>query len=90
MCIRDSYTDHCKEATAPYPGIMELLKTLQEHEIPMAIVSNKNDAAVKRLAADFFEGIISVAKMCIRDRHDRRLYDSFLPSVWYLPSLWRH
>ncbi len=48
------YTDHCKEATAPYPGIMELLKTLQEHEIPMAIVSNKNDAAVKRLAADFF------------------------------------
>lgn len=55
------YTDHCKEATAPYPGIMELLKTLQEHEIPMAIVSNKNDAAVKRLAADFFEGIISVA-----------------------------
>jgi len=44
------YTDHCKEATAPYPGIMELLKTLQEHEIPMAIV-----------AADFFEGIISVA-----------------------------
>lgn len=55
------YTDHCKEATAPYPGIMELSKTLQEHEIPMAIVSNKNDAAVKRLAADFFEGIISVA-----------------------------
>ena len=46
------YTDHCKEATAPYPGIMELLKTLQEHHIPMAIVSNKNDAAVKRLAED--------------------------------------
>lgn len=55
------YTEHCKEATAPYSGIMEVLTELHRHHIPMAIVSNKNDAAVKELAADFFNGLISVA-----------------------------
>lgn len=55
------YTSHCKEVTAPYPGIMEVLTELQRKNIPMAIVSNKNDAAVKELAVDFFSGMISVA-----------------------------
>ncbi len=55
------YTSHCKEMTAPYPGIMEVLAELHQKNIPMAIVSNKNDAAVKELAADFFSGMISVA-----------------------------
>lgn len=55
------YTSHCKEVTAPYPGIMEVLAELHRNKVPMAIVSNKNDAAVKELAADFFSGIIPVA-----------------------------
>ncbi|MCI8327398.1 MAG: HAD family hydrolase [Lachnospiraceae bacterium] len=59
--FRDYYIDHCKEATAPYPGIMDLLEKLREKKIPMAIVSNKNDTAVKELAVDFFDGLISVA-----------------------------
>lgn len=59
--FKSYYTSHCKEVTAPYPGIMEVLTELQQKKIPMAIVSNKNDAAVKELAADFFSDIISVA-----------------------------
>lgn len=55
------YTLHCKEKTAPYPGIMDLLKELHKRNVPMAIVSNKNDKAVKQLALDFFDGIIPVA-----------------------------
>lgn len=59
--FKSYYLDHCKEKTAPYPGVMELLKELHRRDIPMAIVSNKNDRAVKQLAADFFDGLLSVA-----------------------------
>lgn len=59
--FKTHYTSHCKEITVPYPGVMEVLNTLYEKQIPMAIVSNKNDAAVKELALDFFNGLIPVA-----------------------------
>lgn len=48
------YRAHCREKTAPYAGIPEALAAL---EYPLAIVSNKPDAAVKALCADFFPGI---------------------------------
>lgn len=60
--LKTYYTAHCKEKTAPYDGILELLHTLSNKGISLAIVSNKNDAAVKQLALDFFPDIISVAK----------------------------
>lgn len=59
--FKTHYTSHCKEITVPYPGVMEVLNTLYKKQIPMAIVSNKNDAAVKELALDFFNGLIPVA-----------------------------
>lgn len=59
--LKTYYTAHCKEKTAPYPGILELLKELQTRGISLAIVSNKNDAAVKELAHEFFGDLISVA-----------------------------
>lgn len=59
--FKSYYILHCKEKTLPYPGIIDLLKELHYRNIPMAIVSNKNDKAVKQLASDFFDGIIPVA-----------------------------
>lgn len=59
--FRPYYTEHCRIKTGPYPGIMELLKRLKEHNIPMAIVSNKNDAAVRDLAKYYFSEYITVA-----------------------------
>jgi len=50
------YTDHCRIKTRPYTGIPEVLAELGK-KYPMAIVSNKPDAAVKALCADFFPGI---------------------------------
>ena len=50
------YRDHCRILTGPYPGIMEALEILKR-EYPLAIVSNKPDAAVKTLCADYFPGI---------------------------------
>ena len=55
------YTAHCQNKTAPYPGIMEALAVLKE-KYPLAIVSNKPDAAVKALCADFFPGIYSLGE----------------------------
>ena len=49
------YREHCQIKTAPYPGIMEALYALKKY--PMAIVSNKPDAAVKKMCAQYFPGI---------------------------------
>lgn len=59
--LKTYYTAHCKEKTSPYKGILDLLQRLSNEGIAMAIVSNKNDAAVKQLATDFFSDTISVA-----------------------------
>lgn len=50
------YREHCQIKTAPYPGILEELEKLSG-KYPMAIVSNKPDAATKTLCAEFFPGI---------------------------------
>ena len=58
---RPYYTAHCRIHTAPYPGIPEALESLKG-KYPLAIVSNKPDAAVKALCADFFPGIYSLGE----------------------------
>jgi len=55
------YTTHCREKTRPYEGILEALAVLKE-KYPIAIVSNKPDAAVKALCADFFPGIYALGE----------------------------
>ena len=55
------YTAHCQIKTAPYPGILDALTVLKEN-YPIAIVSNKPDAAVKALCADFFPGIYALGE----------------------------
>ena len=55
-CFQEYYREHCQIKTAPYPGIMDALEVLGK-QYPLAIVSNKPDAAVKRLCADLFPGI---------------------------------
>lgn len=55
------YAACCRNRTRPYPGIPELLATLRHAGIPVAVVSNKFDAAVKSLAASYFGDLIPVA-----------------------------
>lgn len=50
------YAAHCRIKTKPYAGIPEALALLQQR-YPIAIVSNKPDAAVKALCADIFPGV---------------------------------
>ena len=50
------YKTHCRIKTAPYAHIPEVLECLSG-KYPLAVVSNKPDAATKSLCADFFPGI---------------------------------
>lgn len=59
--FRQHYAAHCREATAPYPGIPALLARLCERGVRVAVVSNKFDAAVKDLCHAYFGGEVEVA-----------------------------
>ena len=48
------YTAHCRIKTKPYDGAVELMRVLSDHGFKLAIVSNKNDAAVKELNDIYF------------------------------------
>jgi phosphoglycolate phosphatase len=58
--FRKYYTAHCRHYTKPYEGIMEMLQRLKDRGFCLAIVSNKNDAAVKALSSYFFGDFINV------------------------------
>lgn len=60
--FRTYYSEHCQDKTAPYDGIREVLISLKENNIKMAVVSNKADFAVQELIPFYFGDYISVAK----------------------------
>ena len=55
------YLQHGLDSTAPYPGIISLLKALQQKSVKMAIISNKVDTAVQQLNKKFFSDYIGIA-----------------------------
>ena len=57
---KEYYSGHCQNKTAPYPGVLNALAELREY--PMAIVSNKPDAAVKTLCEQYFPGIYALGE----------------------------
>ena len=59
--FQEYYLTHNQIKTRPYVGIMELLETLQKRQMPMAIVTNKNQASVDVLVRDVFQGRIAIA-----------------------------
>ncbi len=59
--FKSYYTEHCQIKTCAYEGIMPLLKNLYEDGYAMAIVSNKNHAAVCELNEIYFKEYIEVA-----------------------------
>lgn len=59
--FREYYESHCRIKTGPYPGIMEALARLKG-KFSIAVVSNKPDAAVKALCADYFPGVFALGE----------------------------
>ena len=49
--FREHYMHHNLDTTAPYPGIMDMLKRLSEGGAKLAVVSNKFYAATQELVA---------------------------------------
>ena len=55
------YAAICEDHTRPYDGILEMLTALRERGIRVAVVSNKFDAATKKLCAKYFGDLVEVA-----------------------------
>lgn len=55
------YREHCMDHTVPYRNVMHMLQELHAQKVPMAIVSNKIDFAVKELRDRYFAEYIDVA-----------------------------
>lgn len=59
--FRSYYVEHSMDNTAPYDGVMDMLKECHDRGFITAIVSNKLDPAVKDLHQAFFKEYIDVA-----------------------------
>lgn len=59
--FRAHYAHHMDHKTAPYPGILPLLRALKAKNIKMAVCSNKFDTAVKHLCGKMFGDLLPVA-----------------------------
>lgn len=73
------YTAHCREKTAPYEGIPEVLSALRSHGILTAVASNKDDRDVQVLARALFPRLFDRAMGNHKEirRKPRR--------IWYWP-----
>ena len=59
--FKKHYAAHCADKTAPYEGILSLLRALKSRGVKTAVLSNKADFAVKSLAETYFEGLLQAA-----------------------------
>lgn len=59
--FKENYAKNMYNKTAPYEGIIDMLKALRAGNIKTAVVSNKFDLAVKELCKKYFEGLIDTA-----------------------------
>ena len=51
------YDQHNADKSRPYPGVTELLETLQTAGMQLAVASNKYQAATEKLIAHYFPNI---------------------------------
>ena len=53
------YKVHCKDHTAPYSGVLEMLQELVQQGYSLGVVSNKPDFAVQEMIPEYFPGIFA-------------------------------
>ena len=58
---KEDYDRNYLIKTAPYPGILELLRTLRENGVKTGVVSNKPDSTVQELSKALFQDLADVA-----------------------------
>lgn len=52
--FRAYYDEHKQDHTAPYPGVVEMLDTLQGAGVTLAVLTNKDHAAARPLVESYF------------------------------------
>lgn len=66
----DYYKDNCTNKTSPYKGIIELLNTLENKNLKLAVLSNKADALTKKVVAEklpsIFEPVIGLTTEALK------------------------
>jgi len=72
------YISHCDDNTAPYAGIMDMLRTLNNSGVKTAVVSNKKDEATRELCKKHFPSLISVA---VGEREDEGIRKKPFPDA---------
>ncbi len=55
------YTSMALDTTKPFPGVQELLSTLQERSIILAVLSNKPDEMTRQMVSALFPGTSFIA-----------------------------
>lgn len=58
---RAYYQEHCRIKTKVYDGLLDMLDALKARGVKTAVVSNKPDAAVKKLSEEYFGGRMGYA-----------------------------
>lgn len=60
-CYVPYYNAHCQIKTGPFEGIVEMMEKLRAQGKKLAVISNKQDSAVKPLAEHYFPGLLEIA-----------------------------
>ena len=55
--FREYYDEHCIDTTIPYPGISELLSSLKDNGIKLAVATNKYQSATRKIINHCFPEI---------------------------------
>ena len=59
--FKEHYSKNMYNNTAPFDGIIELLKSLKQMKIKTGVVSNKFDSAIKELTKKYFNNLIDIS-----------------------------
>lgn len=59
--FKEFYNVHCTDNTRPYPGIVDLLKSLKERNVAVAVASNKYQEATSKIIKECFPDFDFVA-----------------------------
>ena len=62
LCVfKKNYSENMCNNTAPYNGILKILKNLHDDGVKIGVVSNKFDSAVKELCTKYFGNLVDIA-----------------------------
>lgn len=74
--FKDYYSEHCEDNTKSYDGVIEMLDTLIENNIKIAVVSNKIENAVKKLCKKYFGNRVGAATGDLEGRNKKPAPDA--------------